>query len=362
MTTVDRTPSTAPLAAEPLTCPLCEYDLRGQVDERCPECGFAFTWAELRDAQRDRHPWLFEHGRRRSVRSFGATYVRSAFPRRFWRAVTPANPVHVGRLVVYAVLANAVLAAAALVPLVRVAIAVARSDMATRSTFAVRPDGSFVGPDPAYARPFAFVGKYPGPGVPVVTLTAAELDGLAPRVGSAAYVGQVRDAWSADASRGGVRRRAEADGVAVAVVLAWPWLTLAALLVFQASMRRAKVPARHVLRAVVYGCDLALLTVAAAAVLYGVTIDAPAYSTAYTPGYDDGPWPLATWVPAGPFHWSAMPVVLAVVLCLAVASYRMTVACARYLRFDRPLLTVLVAQAMVVLAVAVVLVRTVRLF
>jgi hypothetical protein len=27
-----------------LSCPLCEYNLRGLTDSRCPECGFAFTW------------------------------------------------------------------------------------------------------------------------------------------------------------------------------------------------------------------------------------------------------------------------------------------------------------------------------
>src|SRR5687768_18521450 len=30
-------------------CPLCDYDLRGLAEPRCPECGYRFTWEELRD-------------------------------------------------------------------------------------------------------------------------------------------------------------------------------------------------------------------------------------------------------------------------------------------------------------------------
>lgn len=27
-------------------CPLCEYNLRGLSEPRCPECGYQFEWAE----------------------------------------------------------------------------------------------------------------------------------------------------------------------------------------------------------------------------------------------------------------------------------------------------------------------------
>ena len=47
--------------AETLHCPLCEYNLRGLSEPRCPECGYRFEWAELRDPSRRLHPYLFEH-------------------------------------------------------------------------------------------------------------------------------------------------------------------------------------------------------------------------------------------------------------------------------------------------------------
>ena len=28
-------------------CPLCEYNLRGLRDARCPECGYRFIWMEV---------------------------------------------------------------------------------------------------------------------------------------------------------------------------------------------------------------------------------------------------------------------------------------------------------------------------
>ena len=34
-------------------CPRCGYDLRGLSDQRCPECGYAPTFAELRSAARE---------------------------------------------------------------------------------------------------------------------------------------------------------------------------------------------------------------------------------------------------------------------------------------------------------------------
>src|SRR5205823_11722928 len=46
--------------------------------------------------------------------------------------------------------------------------------------------------------------------------------------------------------------------VELATIAAWPWLTFAALMVFQASMRKAKVQRGHVLRCVIYAADLSV--------------------------------------------------------------------------------------------------------
>src|SRR5206468_900133 len=38
----------------------CEYNLRGLSEPRCPECGYRFQWAELLESQGNKHPYLFE--------------------------------------------------------------------------------------------------------------------------------------------------------------------------------------------------------------------------------------------------------------------------------------------------------------
>ena len=35
---------------ETIRCPLCDYDLRGLIEPRCPECGYQFVWPEVLDA------------------------------------------------------------------------------------------------------------------------------------------------------------------------------------------------------------------------------------------------------------------------------------------------------------------------
>ena len=328
-----------------LTCPLCGYSLRGLTEPRCPECGFAFSWAELLDERRDRHPWLVEHARPgRRARAFVATYWRSAFPRRFWRSVTPANPVRLGRLLAYWAVANAVLAGVLLVPLVQLTIYLGRADLATRATYTPSPGqpGRYVEPPPRFANVSGF-NVFPRASG---TVSAAQLDQIAPRVPSADFAVQVWTTWREtwDSRNGTLSLVAPA----VAVALAWPWLSVAALTVFAASMRRAKVSPAHVLRTVVYSCDVGLLIVSSAVVLYGLPIV-------------DGQ-PLAFRLPTGPLRYTAVPGVLTAIACTLVCGYRLAVAHARYLRVDRPGLTVVAAQTMVVLTVAVVLLRTVRLF
>lgn len=73
----------APTQDVELLCPLCEYNLRGLPEPRCPECGHQSSWEELRLAQPN-HPYLFERHLERNVSSFFQTLFRSFLPRRFW--------------------------------------------------------------------------------------------------------------------------------------------------------------------------------------------------------------------------------------------------------------------------------------
>src|SRR5262245_35806158 len=82
-------------------CPLCEYDLRGLTEPRCPECGSRFTWDELRDPAKKLHPHLFEHHPERNLGSFVRTLVGGWTPWRFWRTLQPVQPSRPKRLLAY---------------------------------------------------------------------------------------------------------------------------------------------------------------------------------------------------------------------------------------------------------------------
>ncbi len=43
-------------------CLRCDYDLRGQIEPRCPECGTSFSEATVRRGRRRRHPWRIATG------------------------------------------------------------------------------------------------------------------------------------------------------------------------------------------------------------------------------------------------------------------------------------------------------------
>jgi hypothetical protein len=106
-----------PLAADPpeapsdlgpgfgLRCPLCRYDLRGLVEPRCPECGYAFEWAELREAAR-LHPYLFEHHPVRNRWSLARTLIGGWKPARFWATLRPTHEPQPRRLAIYALLVS----------------------------------------------------------------------------------------------------------------------------------------------------------------------------------------------------------------------------------------------------------------
>jgi hypothetical protein len=44
-----------------VSCPMCEYNLRGLAEPRCPECGYRFAWKDLLDAKARAHAYLYEH-------------------------------------------------------------------------------------------------------------------------------------------------------------------------------------------------------------------------------------------------------------------------------------------------------------
>src|SRR5213075_324796 len=86
---------------EELRCPLCEYNLRGLTQPRCPECGYSFTWDEILDKTRRLHPYLFEHHPERNLGSFWQTVWGGLWPTGFWTTLHPSQPSRRKRLLLY---------------------------------------------------------------------------------------------------------------------------------------------------------------------------------------------------------------------------------------------------------------------
>jgi hypothetical protein len=119
------------------------------------------------------------------------------------------------------------------------------------------------------------------------------------------------------------------------VLLAWPWLTFAALHMFVESMTRVRIDSVHVLRCVMYSAGVTFLV--------GL---------------------LVTFVAGGllvmDVSWTrmdnlGMPVFVAAVLRWGWLAQRLIVAYRLYLRFHRPVATVLASQIIVAMVVLTVL-------
>src|SRR5205085_1953296 len=196
----------------------CDYDLRGLAEPRCPECGYRFVWEDLTDPTRRRHPYLFEHHPRHNVWSFARTMLGGLRPERFWSSLKPSQPSRPGRLLLYWCAATVLLPIGYGAMIARTAVADASDERGRRATAV------------AYATRMGQQGA----------LLPEWVDEQFPEPFSVAYLRLVYQ-----------RQYAYWFGVHLEIAVlyaAWPWLTLAVLLIFRASMRRAKVRAVHVLR------------------------------------------------------------------------------------------------------------------
>jgi hypothetical protein len=287
-----------------LLCPLCEYDLRGQVEPRCPECGYQFLWDELRDPARRMHRYLFEHHPERNVWSFVRTFSGSLRPRRFWRELFPTQTLRTRRLLIYCMVLTALLLLPAVAVLVDTVVVVNAQHQLNR----IRAASWIVPTDQApIIKQFGSVQAWVDLQYPVWPSWS-----LIERV-FRYYVGPI-----------------EFAGL---VIIAWPWLTMAALMIFQASMRRAQVKPAHVMRCVVYSAGgLTLASVAIAGLL--------ALAILQQRGRIIG------WYPSSNDLVGKMLLVVAIVL-----TYQLWIAYRKYLRFDHALATALASQVIVALLV-----------
>ena len=303
-------------AAVHALCPLCEYDLRGLAEPRCPECGYRFDWRDLRDPARRKHPYLFEHHPERNVRSFLRTMLGHLRPRKFWGGLRPSQPSNPRRLLIYAVvivLSSAVAPTAAVLHVFEQLWSEMSADRRrVAARFASLPSTWFQQ-------------RFPG------ATTQQVLDRFAPEP-TPRLVAKVMFAP--------VMSRMM---IAHAMPLLWPALSFLPLMIFVTSMRRARVRRAHFARCIVYAADVVVWANGLLALLVvGQTLRRVLLG---------GPSDL-------PDQFAAYRVAAATVFALALLAfvYRLIVAFKKYLHFDHPVSTVLATQVIVFLCMLLLLI------
>jgi hypothetical protein len=298
-----------------LLCPLCEYNLRGLAEPRCPECGHRSTWEELRREQPN-HPYLFERYPNRNAWSFFRTLLASLRPRKFWRELSPTVRPVPSRLMIFAMIVILLGVLGSLTTFITDAVQTAQWYASARQRWINDiTTGSKPGPlyRPDAARQMAFVqssgqtlqqaARVPFPGPTEVRF------------------------WKGLWRYGMLTRGFMGIGLLIAL---WQPFTFASLMIFRASLRQAKIQTMHVVRCVAYTASvLAMVSVMFIAAVPLVSMfPALGYRQIY-------------------FGDSAGYVLLAVMVMLC---YRLGVAYAKYLRFDKPYLTAIASQVIVLLA------------
>jgi hypothetical protein len=185
--------------AHDVVCPLCEYNLRGLSDARCPECGHPFVWAEVLDPARV-HPWLFEHRDRRRIGAFVHTFAVSMLPRQFWRSVSATHQPNRRRLLGYWFGCAAVM---------------------------------------------------------LVVLLLCSAAALNPSAGGGSFVGDL--VWYLSTLLSGLGSSPRAALILIGAFLAWPWMTLLTHAVFRETMRKARIRPEHVERCLVYSASVTVV-------------------------------------------------------------------------------------------------------
>lgn len=291
--------------SEEIECPLCGYNLRGLTEPRCPECGYGFEWPKLLDPALRRHPYLFEHHPRHNAWSFFKTLWGSARPRKFWRALHPQQRGSVGRLLTYWVLTQL-----AVLFIVGGVFTTAAVQLHRNSTSLRKMYGNWR------------------------TVPQFRIEGLAPLAPSPEFFEKAFEH---------TRERLQLDeyGIWLLVCFAWPWMTLAALSLFQTSMRKARIRQVHVLRCVLYSADAVVWYYPGVVVIYGVYTVLEAYQGVpviarilFLIEWHDG------------FEAALM---IATGLLAVTIGYRLWQAYRLYLNFDHSFLTVVSSQVIVVL-------------
>ncbi len=285
---------------EEVRCPLCDYNLRGLADARCPECGARFTWRELLDPELRVHPYLFEHHPSRNLWSFWKTCRGTVQPRRFWTSLKPTQPSRPKRLIVYWFLASSFILLLAFGMLAGPVLGLFNQRAAQRDMIAANfRHPAFAAQAKQVVQDFGSVDAYVNVAYPPVSWREMR-----------AILMQASSFRSVVAP--------------IAILLSWPWLTFLALLIFRWSMQKARVKSTHVLRCVLYSFDGGLWMVPAVLLIA-----------------------VASFV-SGQSVSMYVAVVMGIIL---IGVHRLLVAYRQYLRFDDPTATVIASQLITLLVV-----------
>ena len=278
---------------------MCEYNLRGLTETRCPECGYQFLWKALLDPNARLHPYLFEHHPESNFKSFWKTAAGGLIPWRFWKTLNPAQKSKPRRLFIYWLICAGFSIVTLLAYQLYLATFLAKNGMIG---FNYRTMIYAIPPTPA----------------PRTSLWDG-VRALDPPL------------YSIDFIRQAARFNAQYAVLLRLTILhlVWPWLTYVTMLIFSQTMRRVNVKPIHALRCILYTTDI------------GVWLGLPLLL-------------LIALLPWVPFFMVYIPALLLVFSLPFVLIFRLASAYKHYMQFDKPLLTVIASQLIVLLACSVV--------
>lgn len=293
-------------------CPLCDYNLRGLIEPRCPECGHGFLWSELLRQSNLHPPWLFEYRKSRKFTSIVLTFFWSQTPGRFWLAVRPTQEPVVRRLILYSL---------CVASLAFVMIVADRSAIAGKYYYSIiqsRREGK------AYAELSMRRPSYRA----MVLKEYGSVDAMIDRRYPIASLLDVVRLMARNSEQVGI--------VFLLAAIAWPWLTLGSLLIFLRSMRKSQVKIAHVLRCAIYSTDvISLLMLVPAGFLI-----IPPLVTATLRNLYVGSWNWNVFL-AG---WLCVPLLLGMIV-----AWKLAAAYRQYLGFPHAVAVAVASQLIVVL-------------
>jgi hypothetical protein len=310
-----------PTITTDVVCPLCEYNLRGLVENRCPECGYVFDWNEVLHPEIVRHPYLFEHNRKRPVRSFFRTQIGGLRPTRFWSSLRATHRPAPLRLLLYAFLC-----ASALLTLPGISLVRQSYDLYTWHANRRTSERRWLLHPSEKDRLGEVLRRWDS--------VDAYLDSRYPPLLSTRFARQAWDATISPNSRfGGVAGTVFAAIPACIAVVCWPWLTFVTLMIFLVSMRRANVRPIHVVRCAVYSSDAIWLV----PIIFAVLPDRLPLLHHYT--YAVG--------------YANVALTFVAISFATLVSYRLGAAYRLYLKFPHARAVAIVSQLIILLAVVV---------